>query len=141
MAALFHTFLICVNPDDVNWCSIRLTPSSCQGPRYIRTFFYTCYYYYDIRDHKPSATKYVNNFYNLLMYILLNYYALWYKNNLFKYIERFSYSQKLMTELIMACRSDQTLFGKNTLFHYQKNKIKNIYHIKHQLLKHRIREI
>lgn len=141
MAALFHTFLICVNPDDVNWCSIRLTPSNCQGPRYIRTFFYTCYYYYDIRDHKPSATKYVNNFHNLLMYILLNYYALWYKNNLFKYIERFSYSQKLMTELIMACRSDQTLFGKNTLFHYRKNKIKNIYHIKHQLLKHRIKEI
>lgn len=31
-----------------------------------------------------------------------------------------------MTELIMACRSDQTLFGKNTLFHYRKNKIKNI---------------
>lgn len=63
-------------------------------------FFYTCYYYYDIRDHKPSATKYVNNLHNLLMYILLNYYALWYKNNLFKYIERFSYSQKLMTELM-----------------------------------------
>lgn len=50
--------------------------------------------------------------YNLLTNIFIKHYTLWYENDLFEYLVRFSYFQKLTMNIIMIWERENTLFRK-----------------------------